>query len=218
MLLQIWIWRQCFLRWKLRESFNIWWLSLVIQAITFSRAGIFFNPSRAAPHHVKPATTMEDSRSNYALLGNATKNFQYAVFTSVIAVTQSNLHDSEPSGMFRQVSGTLCTLEWERLCAFFCMVFKEKELHAQIYEDALTFSTRARPRDAVNTVSKLHCRFSLWFAKPSAGMSKSRLISRGSPSKSPVKVTGSTGSGSVKGALNFEDTGENHSLTFLHLF
>jgi hypothetical protein len=119
----------------------------IIKAITFGRSGIFVNPSRAAPYHVKPAAGAEDQRSCYALIGNATNNFQYAVFTSVIAVGQTNLHDADPSSMFRQVSGTLCTLEWERLCAFFCMVFKEPALHAQIYEDALAFSSRARPKE-----------------------------------------------------------------------
>src|SRR5262249_4345469 len=35
----------------------------------------------------------------------------------------------------------------QRFCAFFCMVFKEQELRAQIYQDAISFSTRARPKD-----------------------------------------------------------------------
>jgi hypothetical protein len=36
----------------------------------------------------------------------------------------------------------------------------------------------------------------------------SRLLARGSPTKSPVKVAGSSRTGAVKGALNFDDHGE----------
>jgi hypothetical protein len=116
--------------------------------ITFKNYGMFINPSRAAPASVKMAAS-EYSRSNvsYALLAGSQNSFGYAVFTSVIAIANSNIHDDNPTSTFRQISGTLCTQEWQRFCAFFCMVFKEKELHAQIYDDAITFSTRAKPNN-----------------------------------------------------------------------
>jgi hypothetical protein len=112
------------------------------------RAGIFVNPSRAAPVFVKSAPSSDSARSTrYAIQANASHNFLYTIFTSVLAVNSSNLHERDPQGMFRQITGTLCTQEWERFCAFFCMVFKAKELHAQIYEDAISISTRAKPKD-----------------------------------------------------------------------
>jgi hypothetical protein len=192
---------------------------IIIDAITFIRAGMFINPSRAAPSSVKQSTISDPNRSTtYALQANAIHNYQYAVFTSVLAVTSSNILDLDTPGMFRQIIGTLCTQEWERFCAFFCMVFKEQELHAQIYEDAISISTRARPKD-VNSMSlsfiiviNAQCNVLLHLADAQHGFS--RLLARGSPSKSPgksskpsspVKVAGSSGSTSVKGALNFDD-------------
>jgi hypothetical protein len=135
--------------------------SVIIKAITFMKAGIFVNPSRAAPSIVKMSTSSSDSVRNtkYAIQATASHNFLYTIFTSVLAVNSSNLLDSEPQGMFRQITGTLCTQEWERFCAFFCMVFKAKELHAQIYEDAITISTRARPKDIAG---KLILNFSIF--------------------------------------------------------
>ena len=125
---------------------------IIVDAITFIRSGIFVNPSRASPSSVKPQSSSSDSNrsTTYAIQANAFNNFNYAVFTSVLAVTSSNILDLEPQGMFRQITGTLCTQEWERFCAFFCMVFKEQELHAQIYEDAISISTRAKPKDVTS--------------------------------------------------------------------
>ena len=120
--------------------------SILIKALTFARSGIHVNPSRAAPHTVKPAPSSDNQRSIYTVLGNTTTNYQYAVFTSVLAVTTSNLHLDEPQSLFRQLAGTMCTQEWERFCAFFCMVYREQELNAQIYEDAISISTRAKPK------------------------------------------------------------------------
>jgi hypothetical protein len=115
---------------------------------------MFVNPSRASPACVKMQSLSDTNRSTiYALQANAMNNFQYAVFTSVLAVTSSNLLDPDPQGAFRDISGTLCTQEWERFCAFFCMVFKEQELYAQIYNDAISISTRARPKDGTGMSS-----------------------------------------------------------------
>jgi hypothetical protein len=121
---------------------------VIIKAMTFGKAGPYVNPSRAAPSSVKPAASTDATRgTTYAIQANAINNFSYAVFTSVMAVCSSNLLDTDPQGIFRQITGTLCTQEWERFCAFFCMVFKVEELYAQIYEDAISISTRAKPRD-----------------------------------------------------------------------
>jgi hypothetical protein len=130
--------------WSLTNIFN----RIIIKAITFTRGGIFVNPSRAAPSIVKSASSSDSARSTrYAIQANASHNFLYTIFTSVLAVNSSNLLEHDSQAMFRQITGTLCTQEWERFCAFFCMVFKARELHAQIYEDAISISTRAKPKD-----------------------------------------------------------------------
>ena len=41
----------------------------------------------------------------------------------------------------------MCTQEWERFCAFFCMVFKVPELRAQIFDGSVMLSTRAKQKD-----------------------------------------------------------------------
>jgi len=132
-----------------------------MRAITFTSVGVFINPSRSSPYSVKPQTSVSDSQrsATYALTLNATQSFQYAVFTSVVAVMKADILDHDTSAMFRQVNGVLCRQEWERFCSFFCMVFGEKELRAQIYEDAVAFSTRAKPREGI--IQATTC----WFLK-----------------------------------------------------
>jgi hypothetical protein len=122
-------------------------LRLIKKAIIFKRAGIFINPSRAATHHIRPSTP-SDTQSSYALLAASVGNHSYAVFTSVIAVNASNILIPDTQSPFHQISGVLCIQEWERFCSFFCMVFGRQELQAQIYEDAIAMSTRARPKES----------------------------------------------------------------------
>lgn len=111
--------------------------SFIISVITFARAGIYLNPSRVAPSTVRQG-------GSYALLANTTGNYDYAVFTSVLIATACNFYSSE--GTFRQIQGLLCTLEFERMGAFFCAVFQETELYAQIYEDSVAFTTRPKAK------------------------------------------------------------------------
>jgi len=106
------------------------------------------NPSRAALSAVKLSLPAESQRQTvYVLRANAANNFSYAVFTSVLAITSSTLPPSVNLGNYQYVAGVLCTQEWERFCAFFCAVFKETELRAQIYEDAISITTRAKLKE-----------------------------------------------------------------------
>jgi hypothetical protein len=120
-----------------------------VAVITFKSCGRYINPSRAAPHSVKTAAVPESKvASRYAVLANSTTNNSYAIFTSVIIVSSANL--VFPLSPFKSVSGLLCCQEWERFTAFFCQVFRQKTLTAQINEDAISFTTRMRPK-AVDT-------------------------------------------------------------------
>jgi len=79
----------------------IYYNSIIINAITFTRAGMSINPSRASPASVKMQSLSDTNRSTiYALQANANNNFQYAIFTSVIAVTSSNLLNPDSQGPF----------------------------------------------------------------------------------------------------------------------
>jgi hypothetical protein len=94
--------------------------------------------------------------ATYALLADATNNYSYAVFTSVMAIDSSNLQDLDTLSPFHQVSGVLCTQEWERFCAFFCEVFDVRELRAQIYEDNISITTRSRPKEGTSPSGKIY--------------------------------------------------------------
>jgi hypothetical protein len=85
--------------------------------------------------------------STYAIHADGINNYSYAVFISIIVVSTSNLLDPDASGSLHSILGLFCQQEWECFCAFFCMVFKENELQAQIYKDAVSFSTRAKAKE-----------------------------------------------------------------------
>jgi hypothetical protein len=92
--------------------------------------------------------------TTYAIQANAQYNHLYSVFTSVLFITSAELSmDAESSSPFRGVQGILCTQEWQRFCAFFCMIFKQPQLSAQIYENAIAITTRAKFKDSKNTTS-----------------------------------------------------------------
>lgn len=115
--------------------------------MTFARAGIYVNPSRAAPSAVKQSSD-SPRFGNYALLANANSNYSYAFFTSVVAVTSCNFYATTSDSPFRQICGLLGTLEYERFGAFFCAAFDETDLFAPIYDDAVSITTRAKPKES----------------------------------------------------------------------
>jgi hypothetical protein len=156
---------------------------------------------------VRAAIGDTQNAPRYVVPANALSNYQFTVFTSVLAITSSNLLDPEPTSMFRQIRGYMHTQEWERFCSFFCMVFGEEELHAQIYENTISVTTRAKAKESgvsSSTSERTTADCKLGMAKRSF----SNIMAGGSSSKSPVKVTGSPSkSSSVKSAINFEETG-----------
>jgi hypothetical protein len=121
--------------------------------MTMSKSGSLVNPSRAAPHLVKFLTPSQNGDSSsrtqsvYAIYGNAKVPYLFVTFASVVIVTSSNLHDLETTSNFRQLHGLLAQLEWQRFCAFFCTVFKERYLKASIYDNAISFGVRARSQN-----------------------------------------------------------------------
>jgi hypothetical protein len=119
---------------------------------------------------------------------------------------------------FRSITGTLCTLEWERFCAFFPMVFRKPNLYARIYEDAISFSTKAKTAGTAGSTAtggnSLLYHMSLLIHISNFKHLKGRGLNRmfgkasASTSKSPVKtVTSPFKTSSIKGALNFNDPG-----------
>jgi hypothetical protein len=187
------------------------------------------NPSRASPTLVKTNPVSESARSvEYATQAVSYSFNPYVVFTSVLAVTGSNL-STEPVGIFRQISGLMCTQEWERFCAFFCMVFKVPELRAQIFEGSVVISTRAKQKDKDDGkycsyfIYITTCSNTVYFTGGSSGSSFAKLLARKKSltALSPVKAMSSSGT-AVKGALNFEDHGEytciSHFLVFSYPF
>ena len=108
------------------------------EAIQFVQCGRYINPSRVSPLYVN-AKRMAMKGSRFRL--NVDTHF--AICVTCICVTDSYLYRLPSAGIpQRQVRGIVHSQEWERLVAFFCMVFDEKDLHAQLFQDALTFSTK----------------------------------------------------------------------------
>jgi len=89
----------------------------------------------------------QETRNTYAIHANATYNNHYILFTSVVVVQHSNLHDDDTASPFHQIQVSFAKMEFERFCSFFCMVFKETGLHIQMYKGCISISTRARSKE-----------------------------------------------------------------------
>lgn len=67
-----------------------------------------------------------------------------AILVSSVFSVVSHLITIPDRGLAQHyISGIFHSQEWERFCAFMCMVFGHPELTAQLSLDALTFSTKA---------------------------------------------------------------------------
>src|SRR5277367_670417 len=123
------------------------------------------NPSRAPSVCVKIAAPSEANRTTtttYAIQANTQHNHLYSVFTSVLFITSADLSiDTDSSTPFRGVQGLLCTQEWERFCTFFCTIFKQPNLSAQIYENSISVTTRAKPKDSKRDTTSTFYQFHL---------------------------------------------------------
>lgn len=99
--------------------------------ITMAKQGRYFNPSRASPLDI---VVREGFRGRHdAFLGK-----QPAVAVSTGYCTESSLL----GGKFKKSIAVLFHgQEWERYCCFVTMIFDQKEVVAQLYNSALTFST-----------------------------------------------------------------------------
>lgn len=99
--------------------------------LTMTIQGRFFNPSRASPLDVQTRESYRNRRDVYIA-----KRLAVAVSTGYC--TDSYLL----RGKFKKsISILFHGQEWERYVCFVTMIFDEKELIAQLYNSALTFST-----------------------------------------------------------------------------
>lgn len=120
------------LDWRVRLHRN------AINCLQFSQTGRFVNPSRASPMSTLVKRVGVDTKNLRLYIGS-----DFAICLTCICVTDSFLYRFPPTGLRqRQIRGIVHSQEWERLVGFFCMVFHEDELHAQVFKDALTFTTK----------------------------------------------------------------------------
>jgi hypothetical protein len=133
------------LNFKASTYYDCRYIANIMAFVSYNR---YYNPSRAAPDLLKTTTVSESrSASNYAIPFNSSSSSYYAIFTSVVIMSSANLPIPPTEALSKNVSGILCTQEWERFCVFFCMIFKSNPLGANITEDAISFSTRLKPKE-----------------------------------------------------------------------
>jgi hypothetical protein len=114
--------------------------------ITMQRSGRFFNPSRASPMDLVVREAATRGRREVFLA----KRPAVAIATGYC--TDSNLIKGK---LNKSISILFHGQEWERYCCFLTMIFDCKEMYAQVYKSALSFSTLpksvARPPVISNT-------------------------------------------------------------------
>ena len=99
--------------------------------LTMTQEKRFFNPSRASPLDIIVRDGFRGRRDAFI-------NKKPAVAVSTGYCTDSNLL----RGKFKKsITILFHGQEWERYCCFVTMIFNEKEIIAQLYNSALTFST-----------------------------------------------------------------------------
>jgi hypothetical protein len=99
--------------------------------IAFVKNGRFFNPSRASPMDFTIRTTFGGRREVFI-----DKHPAVAIITGYC--TESSLIRGKSH---KSISVLFHGQEWERYCCFLTMIFDAKEMVAQLYKSALSFST-----------------------------------------------------------------------------
>jgi hypothetical protein len=116
---------------------------------------------------------------------------------------------------FRSISGLLCSQEWERLCAFFCTVFKETTLGAPINDDALSFTTRQKQTAEFSAgMFYISSQYTMLIIDP--GSSDLSVIRKSNTGSSPVKASQVryNTTTSLKGALGYYDTSACYLISY----
>ncbi|KAJ3488731.1 hypothetical protein NLJ89_g11585 [Agrocybe chaxingu] len=116
-------------------------------ALRFVHSGNYLNPSRASPQLTR-AIRITPSGFRQNLLVDSSP----AVLVTCIYTTASYLvtPSMETSVVKKQIQGIVHSQEWERMVGFLCMVFGQKELHAQLSADSIAFETRQAVTKANN--------------------------------------------------------------------
>lgn len=119
--------------------------SSIMHMISMVRSGRFFNPCRLSPLDLIVRQAFRGRRE--AFIG---KKPAVAIVTGYC--TDSNLIQGKSH---KSVSILFHGQEWERYCCFVSMIFEAKEMSAQLFRSALSFSTLPKsispPRPFSNT-------------------------------------------------------------------
>jgi hypothetical protein len=108
-------------------------------ALKFGQEGHFINPSRISPLVTNVRRMNVDGKNLRLFVGKS-----HAICVTAIASTESYLLSVPSVGLSqKQLRGIVHSQEWERFAAFFGMVFHQSEMGAQLYKDALSFTTKS---------------------------------------------------------------------------
>ena len=109
-----------------------------MKALKFAKQGKYINPSRADPREIVVIPVrISTSERLHLYVGD-----QVAICVSPIFSVEDHLRDPSEVGLKQKyISGIFHSQEWERLCGFMCMAFQKEYLSAQLFKDALSFTT-----------------------------------------------------------------------------
>ena len=111
-----------------------------VDYIQFTQLGRVVNPSRADPRIVNSKRLSADGSKSRLYVGSS-----FATCVTAIAVTDSYLTQPTSTGLRQcQLRGLVHCQEWDRLVAFFCMVFNQPVLNAQLYMDSLRLQRKRK--------------------------------------------------------------------------
>jgi hypothetical protein len=102
--------------------------------ITFKIQGRYFNPCRASPMEISTRASFRGRRETF--IG---KKPAVAIVTGYC--TESTLFPAHGTKAHKSVTVLFHGQEWERFCCFTNMIFDQKQMIAQLYQSAISFST-----------------------------------------------------------------------------
>ena len=112
---------------------------MAMKALKFSQQGRYINPSRVSPL----VTVAIPIRLSTAERFHLYVGTEPAICVSPIFTVDDCLKKPSDIGLHHKyISGIFHCQEWERLCGFFCMVYHKDALNAQLYRNALSFTTK----------------------------------------------------------------------------
>jgi hypothetical protein len=156
--------------------------------VRFRKQGRFFNPSRASPMEITSQESFPGGREIFMR-----KQPAVAIVTGYC--TDSNLLPALSTKYHKSVMVLFHGQKWEQYCCFTNMIFDQKQMVAQLYQSAISFSTLPGSISAPPTFQSANI----------------------SPLSGRHAKTNDTPVERAQGASNFSDRGIFISMLYIHM-